>query len=129
MNDNFTKMNPTEFYNKQLIKHQSDIKSLQKKLLTLSTLRLIVFVLTVLGIYVAYPDFKIMIGIFLVSVMLFVFLLSKYTDAKHQRDLSKALADINAEELKIASGDFHHREKGLEYQNPTHFYSLDIDLF
>ncbi len=122
-------MNPTEFYNTQLIKHQSDIKSFQKKLLTLSTLRLVVFVLAILGIYFTYPDFKIMLGVFLVGVILFVFLLSKYTDAKHQRDLSKALADINEEELKIASGDFHHREKGLEYQHPTHFYSLDIDLF
>jgi hypothetical protein len=122
-------MNPTEFYNTQLKKHQSGVKTLQKKLLTLSTLRLIVFVLTVLGIYVTYPDFKIILGVLLVGIILFVFLLSKYTDAKHQRDLNKALADINEEELKIANGDFHHREKGLEYQNPTHFYSLDIDLF
>ena len=36
---------------------------------------------------------------------------------------------VNEEELKIASGDFHSRPQGLEYQNPTHFYSLDIDLF
>ena len=104
-------MNPTEFYNTQLKKHQSEVKSLQKKLLTLSTLRLVVFVLAVLGIYVAYPDFKIMLGVFLVGVILFVFLLSKYTDAKHQRDLSKALADINEEEVKIADGDFITEKK------------------
>lgn len=122
-------MNPTEFYNTQLKKHQSDVKSLQKKLLTLSSFRLVVFVLALLLIYFTYPDFKLMLFVFLLGVILFVFLLSKYTDIKHQRDLSKALANINEEELKIVSGNFHHREKGLEYQNPTHFYSLDIDLF
>jgi ABC-type multidrug transport system fused ATPase/permease subunit len=122
-------MNPIEFYNTQLKKHQNDLKSIQKKLLTLSMLRLIVFVLVVFGIYLSYSNYQLLFTVLLVGIVLFVFLLSKYTDAKHQRDLSKALADINEEELKIASGDFHHREKGLEYQHPTHLYSLDIDLF
>jgi hypothetical protein len=122
-------MNPIEFYNTQLKKHQNNLKSLQKKLLTLSMLRLIVFVLVVFGIYLSYPNYQLLFGVLLIGIVLFVFLLSKYTDVKHQRNLSKALADINDEELKIASGDFYHREKGLEYQNPKHFYSLDIDLF
>ena len=43
--------------------------------------------------------------------------------------LVKTLIAINEDEIKIASGDFHNRKDGLQYQNTTHFYSLDIDLF
>lgn len=59
----------------------------------------------------------------------FLYLLSRYTDVKAQRDLAKVLVTLNEEEIKIGTGEFQHRPSGLEFQNPTHFYSLDIDLF
>ena len=42
---------------------------------------------------------------------------------------SKVLDYIFLDEIKIASGDFHDRDEGLQFQDPSHFYSLDIDLF
>ncbi len=122
-------MNPIPFYTAQLQKHQDNVKKAQNKLRMLSSLRLLVFLISVIGIYFAYPKLNICIGIAVIGISLFVLLLSKYTNTKHTQNLSKALVRINHDELQIAAGNFHNRENGLEFQQPNHFYSLDIDLF
>jgi ABC-type branched-subunit amino acid transport system ATPase component len=121
--------NPTTFYKQQLEKHQLEVKGLKKKFFGLSTLRLAVFIVTVTAIYFTFNNWQVALVIAVVGIVVFLFLLSKYTDLKYKRDVSKALVVINKDEIKIASGDFHDRNDGLQYQNPTHFYSLDIDLF
>lgn len=63
------------------------------------------------------------------GIGIFLFLLSRYTDLKSKRAHHKRLVIINEDELKIASGDFHNRPDGSQFENPNHFYSLDIDLF
>src|SRR5690554_2775540 len=121
--------NPNTFYKNQLEKHQLAVKAFNKKLLGMSSLRLLVFLMISVGIYLTFNMWQVALGIGIVGVAIFIFLLSKYTDVKRLRDLSKALVAINEEELKIASGDFYKRESGKEFQDPHHFYSLDIDLF
>ena len=120
---------PNAFYKKQLEKHQQDLKSFNKKLIGMSSLRLLVFLATLSGIYFTFSFWQVAVGIGIVGISLFVFLLSKYTDVKRLRSISKALVTINKEEIKIASGDFHHRDTGEQFQDPQHYYSLDIDLF
>ena len=120
---------PNIFYKNQLEKHQLALKKFSKKLIGMSSLRLLVFLVTSAGIYFTFNIWQVAVTIGVVGVILFIFLLSKYTDAKRLRDVSKALVSLNEEELKIASGDFHHRDSGNKFQDPQHFYSLDIDLF
>ena len=120
---------PLNYYKKHKKKYKAEAKNLYKKMTGLSTLRLIVFLVTGFGIYFFFGQWQTAIPIIVFAVIVFIFLLSKYTDVKRQRDFNKALVVINEEEIKIASGDFHDRNKGLEFQDPTHFYSLDIDLF
>ncbi|MBE9489880.1 MAG: DNA mismatch repair protein MutS [Bacteroidetes bacterium] len=121
--------NPTRFYNKQLEKYQLEAKTLKKKLLSLSTLRLTVFVITAIAIYVTFQSWQVAITIAITGIGVFIYLLSKYTDIKSKRSLIKALITINKDEIKIASGNFYYRNEGLQFQDPNHFYSLDIDLF
>jgi hypothetical protein len=120
---------PTAFYSQQLKKHQSEVKSLFKKLTSLSLVRLLVFLTTCFAIYFSFSIIQIAIPIGLIGTICFIYLLSKYTDVKYQYNLQKALVTINEEELKIASGEFHQRDEGLQFQNPNHEFSLDIDLF
>jgi ABC-type multidrug transport system fused ATPase/permease subunit len=117
------------FYKNQLEKHQNDVSAIKKQLLLYSMLRLAVFLVAGFTIYLVLPNWKIAIVIGIIALVIFLFLLAKYTNKKAKRELHKALVSINEEELKIASGDFHHRPKGEEFQDPVHFYSLDIDLF
>ena len=117
------------FYNTQLEKHQKQIKALDKQLLMFSIARLATFIIASFGMYSSLPNWNIVAALGITALIVFLFLLSKHTNKKAQRELHRALVHINQEELKIATGDFHHRATGLKYQDPSHFYSLDIDLF
>ena len=120
---------PNTFYKDELAKHIVESKRLYKQLGMFSMLRLSVFLLAVLGIYLTYTKWQIALVIGVLGIVIFLYLLSKYTDLKSKRAFHKRLAVINEDEIKIASGDFHNRPLGLEFQNPKHEYSLDIDLF
>ncbi|WP_040252635.1 MutS-related protein [Psychroserpens mesophilus] len=122
-------IDPIKFYNHELKKHKTEVSLLKKRLLLLSSMRLLVFVITGIGIYATFSKWQLAITIGILGLGIFVYLLSKYTDSKTKHVLHKALVNINTEELKIASGDFHHRETGSQFQDAKHFYSLDIDLF
>jgi len=120
---------PTQFYTSQIEIHQSKIDSFKLKLTLYSLARVLVYLLGVMGIYMYFLQWQIVIAITVVSVTLFLILVSNHSNLKAKRDLFKALLKINKDELEIASGNFHDRFKGLQFQDPNHFYSLDIDLF
>jgi hypothetical protein len=117
------------FYKAQLELNQTASKRIFKQMGLLSVLRLSVFLCTGIGIYFSFNKALIVAGIAVLGIAIFLFLLSRYTDLKAKRNLHKRLTLINADELKIAAGDFHNRPDGSEFQNPKHYYSLDIDLF
>ncbi|MGY0391473.1 MutS-related protein [Bizionia sp. KMM 8389] len=119
----------TLFYTNQLAVHKNAVKKYNKTLFQFSMLRLAIFIAAALGVYQTINNWKLAVGVGVLGIIGFIFTVSKYTDIKYLRNLHKALSKINADELAIASGDFHQRLDGLDYQNPTHFYSLDIDLF
>lgn len=120
---------PTAFYQEELQAHQAEINLIKKKIVRLSLVRLALFVLMCLGIYLVLPSVKFTVIIVLGFIALFLFLLKKHIELKDKKHLSEALAEINEEEIQIASGDFHHRASGDLFQNPQHHYSQDIDLF
>jgi hypothetical protein len=120
---------PTTYYQEQLKIHEVAVKKLNKSLFKYSMLRLVVFMVAVIAIYLTFQTWQLAIGIAVFGILAFVYFLSKYTDIKYQRNLHKALVQINEDELQISSGDFHERVNGLQYQDPTHSYCLDIDLF
>ncbi|PTM10735.1 MAG: DNA mismatch repair protein MutS [Bacteroidetes bacterium] len=120
---------PIQFYKSQIKLCQEKLDVIKKKLLLFSLARIVVYLAGVMGIYIYFNQIEITVAIAIVSIATFLFLVSKFTDLKKQRDLLKTLLKINEEEIKIASGKFHHRFNGLIYQDSNHFYSLDIDLF
>jgi len=120
---------PLSFYNAQLKEQQLIVKNAKQKLTQLSIARFLVFIITVLGVYFTFNQYKTATGIAVIGLALFLFLLKKYAAVKAVKKIAAALVVINEDEIKIKNGDFHSREEGLVFQNPTHFYSLDIDLF
>jgi hypothetical protein len=122
-------MNHLKYYQEHLEIYQAEAQTLFKKMTALSTLRLLVFVLAIFGIYIMFSQWQVSVLIAVVGIVVFAVLLSKYTDIKELRQFNQALVEINKEEIAIASGDFHNRDQGLQFQNSNHYYSLDIDLF
>lgn len=117
------------YYQQHSETYQSQASALHKKLTLLSTARMIVFLLIGFGIYMTYTNWQIALGIGVVGISIFIYLLSKHTEVKSERQLKLALANINNTELEIGKGNFHNRDNGLQFQDPLHFYSVDIDLF
>ncbi|OUR93187.1 DNA mismatch repair protein MutS [Flavobacteriales bacterium 34_180_T64] len=119
----------SSYYKIHSEKYHSEARSLYKRMTLLSSLRLLVFLITGIGIYITFSKWEIAVVIGVLGVILFIYLLSKHSDTKSRRDLFLALVKINTEEIDIASGKFHDRDSGTQFQDPTHFYSLDIDLY
>ena len=121
--------NSNTYYQQHQDIYQAQASSLYKKMTLFSSLRLLAFLLMAFGVYLTYTNWQIAVGIVVIGIIIFIFLLSKHTDIKAERLLKLALVDLNKTELEIANGNFHDRHQGLQFQDPLHFYSLDIDLF
>lgn len=117
------------YYKQQLEEYQQKVKDSKTSITNLSMLRLLVFLATAFGIYFFFNEWKIAVIIALIGTAVFLFLLIKYTNAKRQQALFRKLVLINSEEIQIANGEFYHRDTGFQFENPLHYYSLDIDLF
>jgi hypothetical protein len=120
---------PQQFYKSQIKAHQETLDSFKSKLLLYSIARIIVYLAGVMGVYIYFNQFHIMIPIALIAVVGFFVLLTRHTNLKAKRNLYKVLLDINVEELKISKGTFQDRYDGRLFQDPKHAFCFDIDLF
>ncbi|MCP9198786.1 DNA mismatch repair protein MutS [Gramella sp. GC03-9] len=121
---------PTEFYKSQSSKYTGIEKQLTKKLIFSSTLRLIVF-LAIFGIiYFFFGNASVLIPAVIALLAIFIFLVSRHSDLKKEREKIRALIKLNEQELKIIeTGDFSDLPEGLEFDIEGHEFSRDIDLF
>lgn len=120
---------PVSFYNTQLKKFKDRTSQLKKQLVLLSFLRLSIFTLTALGVYFTFYKWQWAVIVVIIGGAAFLMALSKYTRLKQVCKLQAALVALNEEEIRMATGDFHHRDQGTAFQDPKHAYSYDIDLF
>ena len=121
--------NLQEFYTTKVNGFEKQIEALNKQLFTFSILRLLIFLGTIVAIYFASVDAKYVIGVLCVGIPLFLFLVSKYTNLKHQKSKLEALKEINAVELQVLNRDYSNLPNGKEYADDIHYFSQDIDLF
>ena len=117
------------YYNSNIVNYTTEVSKLYKQLTSLSIARLLVFLITAVGAYFTFGNWSLFSVIIILGIVLFILLLSRYTNIKVVYNLKKELITINRDELKIASGDFFERPDGLTFQEANHNYALDIDLF
>ena len=122
-------IDPKTYYQQNSERYQAEAHFLFKRMTLFSILRILIFLLTAGGIYMTFANWQLAVGVAITGIILFILLLSKYSDVKSRRQLKLALVTINNTELEIADGNFHNQPDGLTFQDPLHFYSLDIDLF
>ncbi|MCZ4317470.1 DNA mismatch repair protein MutS [Aequorivita viscosa] len=120
---------PTDFYKQQIEIHTQELQKLKKKLAVSSTVRLFVFILACYGIYLFWENAQIIIAIIVLTIVAFIYLVTKHNGLQYKRDLKKALIAQNETELEVLNRVFHHLPAGEKYKDPLHFYSQDIDLF
>ena len=118
------------FYKKQIEIHQHAADKLAKKLLASSLLRLAVFLVICLLVYVFWGDTQVIISSIIGGIALFVFLVSRHSDLKYKSDKQKAIIKLNQTEIDVMqSRQFQDLPDGSEFEVPNHDYAQDIDLF
>jgi len=121
--------NPLEFYIAEKKTSDEELLQLRKKLTASSTLRLVIFLITIFFIYFFLGNAEIIIVSAIIGIGLFLFLLIRHSDLKYKRDFHNALVKINQTEIDVLGGDYSELDQGKEFIDPVHFYSYDIDLF
>lgn len=122
--------NPIEFYSERKSKYTEAEKQLSKKLIFSSTLRLIVFLAICFEIYFFFGNATVLIPATIALIAIFIFLISRHTDLKKEREKLRALIELNNQEINILkTGDFSSLPEGLEFDIEDHAFSRDIDLF
>lgn len=117
------------FYQSKIDKHTADLAEVKQQLAGSSVIRLLVFVLTGLSMYLLFGNEKWVLAAALAGIIIFLFLVSRHTNLKYKRDKLRALKRINETEIKLLKRDFHHLPDGSEFKNPEHYFSQDIDLY
>ncbi|HET8737551.1 MAG TPA: DNA mismatch repair protein MutS [Pricia sp.] len=117
------------FYQNQIQKYTDDLAQIKKRLFASSMVRLAVFCLAGIGIYLAFGNIKWVLAILLVAIALFLYLVSRHQDLQYERDRLRTLITINETEIKVLKRDFHGLPEGGEFKDPDHYFSQDIDLF
>lgn len=126
---NETMTNPSDFYKAQIETHYETLQNIKRKLAFSSSLRLAVFVAACVAVFFTFSNTQLVIAIIVATILVFVFLVTKHSRLKYQRDLTKALIDQNEVELGVLGREFHHLPAGDEYKDPLHYFGQDIDLF
>lgn len=120
---------PFNFYQQEKSKFELQYEQLRKKSNFHSLLRIVLFlVLTLVG-YLVFSDTRIFIGLLLIGIIGFVFLVLKHQKLQMHKRLTKHLISINSIELDALNGNYHMLSAGEEFTNPKHAYSNDVDLF
>lgn len=117
------------FYTQEISKHLDKLARIKKQLYASSMLRLLIFCIAIVGVYFFYGNTRIIVAIILITVVVFLYLVTRHGGLQKKRDKIKALITINEIEVKVQKRNFYNLPDGKEYKNPLHAYSQDIDLF
>lgn len=120
---------PATFYNKQLDLLKNKRGILKNKLNLSSILRLVTFILIVGCLYFLWGNLMALAPAVLVSIVGFIYLITRHSKLQYQRDLIEAQIAINETELKVLDRDFYDLPDGANYKNAAHHFSQDVDLF
>ena len=121
--------NLEEFYTQRIKRFNEEIEALNQKLFLFSGLRLFVFLGTIVAAYFTSVNAKYVIGVLCAGIPLFLFLVSKYSNLRLQKDKLNELRSQNSVELQVLKRDYSKLPNGKEYAEDIHFFSQDIDLF
>ena len=121
--------NPQLFYKEQRASFEGQLGGVKNQLYASSMIRLVVFCLMAFGIYLTFGNTKLVIGLILITLVIFIYLVSRHSDLQYKRDKILSLLKINKTELEVLHQNYHHLPDGAEFKDPAHYFSQDIDLF
>ncbi len=118
------------FYIQRVEELSEALAILQKKIKTISTLRVIIFFVTLLGIYImSGQSLTGLIIVAVIGLIVFIALISRHGKLFPRKQNTEALLSINQNELKLLDHDTSNQVKGTEYLDEEHPFAMDLDIF
>jgi ABC-type multidrug transport system fused ATPase/permease subunit len=117
------------FFNAVLAQSTSESKTLKSKLIQLGLARLFVFLLIFVPFFFLNLAASLNIGWALIFLVIFLILVSRYTDTRTKKNRADLKIKLCEKELAGLEGDFSAFGNGLRFNNSQHTYSYDMDLF
>lgn len=114
----------------RLVRYTDELNRLKKQIRTTSILRLSVFFVTVVGIYLS-TSFG-LLPVILVGVVgssSFIYLIRKHQKQEFEKALCQAYVQINQEEINLLNKQTQGMATGENYLPENHPYAADLDLF
>ncbi|MEZ2338929.1 DNA mismatch repair protein MutS [Mucilaginibacter sp. RCC_168] len=98
---------------------------------TYSLLRLSIFALIVVAIYIAvqFDNFSIVAGAFVVLVFAFAWLVSRQSKYERQKQYFEDLQKVNLNEIDNMQTHVNIYNDGARFANEKHYYTADLDIF
>ena len=125
-----TESQPTEYFTQQKAKYNRLLSEIKQKIRTVSIARILVFLITVIGIYFAVANGHKILAILSISGFgLFIYLVRIHIGLEKKKLWNSTLVDINSHELKLLTGNTKEMESGKEFLDSSHPYNSDLDVF
>lgn len=123
-------MEPADFYNKTVHDLEVDLKKLKQRKSSLGWLRFGNIVAIIIAFYILW-SLGILYVIISVALLTIVFVRLLFADLANKEAINHInhLININTDELKFISGDYHDFPGGNQYAHADHLYSNDLDIF
>jgi DNA mismatch repair ATPase MutS len=124
------KNNPKVYFEQQRLKFTKSLHDVKHKIKRISLLRIIVFLITTIGIYLSVANGHDILAIaFTLGIGLFIYLVKIHAGLEKDRLWNETLVTINKNELRILDGDTIDMDAGSEFLHPSHPYNEDLDVF
>lgn len=124
------KYNPEDYYNEQVSNYKNIVHHTKRKIRNVSIGRLLVFVITVIGIYLTVANEKpILAGLSTLGFILFIYLVRSHMILEKKKRWYQTLLKINQQEQNLLAGKTNGCGTGYEFMDPVHPYSDDLDVF
>lgn len=106
-------------------------RELQKINNWIALIRLMLFLAAGLVMYFLLNSgsYNLSVLVFVISFLVFLYLVKVHADYKNRKNHSQALIQINENELKFQAGDLSPFESGKIYDEAEHPYIFDLDIF
>jgi hypothetical protein len=122
--------NPAAYYTSRLEHFTRRVGEAQARLKRLALLRLCIFLVTLIMIFIATRwNIYVIAIIALTGITAFLFTLRHYLNLQQILHHDESHAAINSNELKALAGDYSMFEDGDEFIDPEHPFSSDLDIF
>jgi len=118
-----------EFYKKNEVQLTLEQESIMRVLRNYSWLRLTIFLVTAIGVYSTFGNYFPFFTVILVSIILFLIVLARYTDCKTALKIVQNKINLTKNEMDALGGDFSGFNSGEKHASNNHPFSGDLDLF